>query len=669
MKSLVNSLWVIIILFFSLEAISSKWSEELEWAIRTAYLDKVNRLLADGTLDVNARKKPFNSDHKLGNTYLSIAVEHINDERIIEALLRAGADVNAELEYSPSILFKALSSVRNEKIIEILLKFGADTKVLKNRGATGFGGTVLHEVAEWGQNERVVQVLLDDPSFTAEMVNTTDESGKTALQRAMYQSQIQHDKERHQRIIDTFLNHPKVRVDSFELFKLAIDTNNLNRIKELIADERIDINARGPYNNTPVQYAAENAEDVRIIDAFLEGGADINAISDHGKTTIHYALKNIKTTGIVTALLRDPNMNTEGIKGLANDMLRSLISIIHNTLVPRSIDFKNNIEAVKELFRDGALNPNETDGNGRTLLHRMAEIEGEISTEIMKALIEVGADVHATDNQGRTPLHTAANIKNEKGIIVLLESGADITATDNDRRTPLHLLVRSRRFIHSYIVTDNISPKAVQAILEHPDFNPLVANAREDKYGMTPLQMAIWNPQVKNQRAIKMLLDNPHILPNKKNKDGETTFHLLLENTRSVSLIKMFLNHHRVDKNPTDSDGNTPFHSAAIFSESPQVIQAFLDTPEVNIYAINVGRLTPFQEAENAFIRGSVKQEILQVFHDHPRFNRFNDTDSKNDKKNRESKPWRLEGNVVRGAFPNEKVDTQTNEEELKPCF
>jgi hypothetical protein len=61
--------------------------------------------------------------------------------------------------------------------------------------------------------------------------------------------------------------------------------------------------------------------------------------------------------------------------------------------------------------------------------------------EVVRALIEAGADASAQDKDGRNPLHEAARSSSSQAMEVvraLIEAGADATAQDKDGRNPLH---------------------------------------------------------------------------------------------------------------------------------------------------------------------------------------------------------------------------------------
>ncbi|EXL39948.1 hypothetical protein FOCG_17450 [Fusarium oxysporum f. sp. radicis-lycopersici 26381] len=88
-----------------------------------------------------------------------------------------------------------------------------------------------------------------------------------------------------------------------------------------------------------------------------------------------------------------------------------------------------NIEVVKMLLEKGA-DAAAADINGTTPLH--------VASEYAKILLEKGADAAAADNDGTTPLHIASEYGHSETVNILLEKGADAKVANKYGRTPLH---------------------------------------------------------------------------------------------------------------------------------------------------------------------------------------------------------------------------------------
>ena len=136
------------------------------------------------------------------------------------------------------------------------------------------------------------------------------------------------------------------------------------------------------------------------------------------------------------------------------------------------------LDVVKILLEHGAdLDAKDNDYSTPLLLASyFGSVEG---TQVM---FEHGANIHARSKKGRTPLHqTLADMDDAidsldmfLGIVRwLLAHGADIDALDDDHATPLHL------------ASHYGSAKGAQLLLEHGAKVHL-----EDKKGKTPFQIA-----------------------------------------------------------------------------------------------------------------------------------------------------------------------------------
>jgi ankyrin repeat protein len=65
--------------------------------------------------------------------------------------------------------------------------------------------------------------------------------------------------------------------------------------------------------------------------------------------------------------------------------------------------------------------------------------ESNPKADIVRLLIDHGADVTAQDETHLTPLHHAAFWGNVETVRLLIQQGADVTAQDSSKTTPLHL--------------------------------------------------------------------------------------------------------------------------------------------------------------------------------------------------------------------------------------
>lgn len=134
---------------------------------------------------------------------------------------------------------------------------------------------------------------------------------------------------------------------------------------------------------------------------------------------------------------------------------------------------RNNLEIVKLLLNAGA-NPNLRDESGQTALMMTNE---NSSIELIQDLLKAGADVNAQDDEGETALMTAAQSANLVIMQELLNAGANVNAQTDNGQTALMMIV------------ERASDKSVDAVhlLVSAGAN---VNAR-NKDGKTALSVAI----------------------------------------------------------------------------------------------------------------------------------------------------------------------------------
>ena len=102
---------------------------------------------------------------------------------------------------------------------------------------------------------------------------------------------------------------------------------------------------------------------------------------------------------------------------------------------------------MKVLLERGARPSLPSRDQGFTPLHSaVATDAGPSEHEIIRLLLEAGADPNAKSREGGTPLHTAAFTGDLEGAELLLAYGADPNASDPKGHTPLDI-ARDRRNI------------------------------------------------------------------------------------------------------------------------------------------------------------------------------------------------------------------------------
>jgi ankyrin repeat protein len=211
------------------------------------------------------------------------------------------------------------------------------------------------------------------------------------------------------------------------------------------------------------------------------------------------------------------------------------------------------------------------DENGRMPLHWAAR-GGHL--DVLRYIVEKGADLNALDNNGVAPLHTLAGSGQTEAARLLIEKGADIDIKNPVKQTPLNLAAEYGQEEMVKLLIENganIENKhaygrtpLVGAAREHGNINVirmlLDAGAdvnSSDKWGETALDLAAWRGF---KEVVDLLLERGAVLP-----DAPAKVRGLLQNAAEKGLTVLFSRIAEKGANLTFpiEDGGTLLHAAA----------------------------------------------------------------------------------------------------------
>ncbi len=172
-------------------------------------------------------------------------------------------------------------------------------------------------------------------------------------------------------------------------------------------------------------------------------------------------------------------------------------------------------------------------------------VKANPNPEVIKLLLEKGADINIKSNTGETILIMAAMNPNPEIMEMFIDKGFDVNAKDNQGYTALIMTT-----------INSCSPKIIKMLIDAgADVN------EKNEFGDTALISAAWKA---NPEAIKLLIDAGADV-NAKNKEGETA----LMAKCSPDVAKLLIDA-GADVNAEDSHGNTVLYKAVYYG-NPQV--------------------------------------------------------------------------------------------------
>ncbi|MDE2686611.1 MAG: ankyrin repeat domain-containing protein [Chloroflexota bacterium] len=241
----------------------------------------------------------------------------------------------------------------------------------------------------------------------------------------------------------------------------------------------------------------------------------------------------------------------------------------------QAVDHATDVDAIRVLLIRGARVDAKTRLIGQqTPLHwTVNRSEYQIRGEIMKLLLEHGANVEARDEYGNTPLHSVGflNIENleERGhpsfVEILLNYGADIHARNDNGDTPLHRAHKPEiaKALLNYGANVNerneegLTPlhrKGAEITLLLLDYG---ADIEAQAYwsGLTPLHYAVIR---RDLTAAEALLDSGANI-NAIDDIGQTALHHAVgpEHEPELAIVELLLKR-GIDRDARDESGNTP---------------------------------------------------------------------------------------------------------------
>lgn len=243
------------------------------------------------------------------------------------------------------------------------------------------------------------------------------------------------------------------------LFGIIVNSDDEASLVEAFLEAGAKAEAKDGNLDTPLHLATHAS----FADLLLKHGADLSAKNSGGKTPLHTACE-ASHVGVVEFLLSKGDMINEA------ETEKRWTPLLLATNPERRNKWMSSPEQydqlIKLLLEHGA-NVQATASDGRTVLHNTAR-NGDAN--LVKVMIEQGADICAVTSDGETALHSVCNFSHDADpkiaqrlsiINMLLDQGANINARDQTGSTPLHT-----SWPHSQFVSLQFTPDLFNLLVE-----------------------------------------------------------------------------------------------------------------------------------------------------------------------------------------------------------
>ncbi|KAG8176836.1 hypothetical protein JTE90_001975 [Oedothorax gibbosus] len=222
------------------------------------------------------------------------------------------------------------------------------------------------------------------------------------------------------------------------------------------------------------------------------------------------------------------------------------------------------------------VSPDSTNEDGLTALHQCCIDDSE---EMMRLLIEFGANVNAKDSEHWTPLHAAATCGHIHIVKYLIIKGADLLAVNADGNMPYDICDDDATL--DYIENEMAKKGITQEMID---------NTR----AATEIQML---KDLKQLKAEEKSLDF-------KDKNGASLLHIAAANGY-LSVMEFLLENHAV-VDVWDDDQWQPIHAAACWGH-PDAIELLVQAG-ADINAKTKNGETPYEISEDIEVRERIMQ-------------------------------------------------------------
>ena len=486
---------------------------------------------------VSARCKHYN------RTILHYACIH-GDVDVGVSLLTAGADPcvqdmygNNPMHYAcrydhlKSVVYFIASSQNPMEFLQVSNNFGCTPFSMK----TSSGGTILHIACDQGDIDAVKILLKADAN-----PNATDIFGFTPLMRA---------------VVST--SKSGITTDVVSVIITALCNSKCSVNAAFVPSKPSDSNVHYCEGSTALHMAIDEWADNQlcVIQALVDNGAALDVRDVHGRTPLHiaclvgcqYLIESLNPNQISFLNIKDDNGCTPLYYACKNSHLECI-----QAFIDQCSDIASDL--MKIANNDGTTPLSVRTGSGGTILHVSCD-KGDIN--LVKKLLEAGADPNVTDKFGFTPLMRAVVSTSKFNLVINTDVVSSIITA----------LCNSKCNVNASFIPSKPSDSNVHYC-----------------EGSTALHMAIDEWTDNHLCVVQALVDNSAAL-DIRDVHGRTPLHIAC--LVGCQYLIGLLNPHQISfLNIKDNNGRTPLYYACKYSKI-ECIQAFIDYCPDNIPSLH----------------------------------------------------------------------------------